>query len=314
MADYLHNHKSFSDLLLILETETGIVPGLIEKDYWIMQVLYGLKMEGFNFELKGGTSLSKGFGIISRFSEDIDIRINPPAELKVNETSQKKNAIASRFSFYDWLAKEIRVDGIVRIERDHDFDSANGMSGGIRLYYEPATEIVKGLKPGILLEAGFDQVAPNDPVNISSWALEKALQTAAIPLIDNTAREIPCYDPRFTFVEKLQTIVTKFRQERADGVERKNYLRQYYDVYCLLGLTEVQEFLGTEDYRNHKAKRFPAIDFSVEISQNDAFLLSSGEIKSKFRERYRSTASLYYQGQPDFEEVMERIQAWLHRM
>jgi len=314
MADYLHNHRSFGDLLLILETETGIVPGLIEKDYWIMHVLYGLRKAGFSFELKGGTSLSKGLGIIYRFSEDIDIRISPPAELKVNETSKKKNAIASRFGFYDWLAKEIRIDGILKIERDTDFDSANGMSGGIRLYYEPVTEVVKGLKPGILLEAGFDQVTPNIPVNIGSWALEKALQTAAIPLIDNTAREIHCYDSRYTFVEKLQTIVTKFRQESADGVERKNYIRQYYDVYCLLGLKEVQEFLGTGNYIDHKTRRFPTIDLAAEVSQNEAFLLSSSHLRSKFRERYLSTASLYYKGQPDFEEILERIQTWLPRM
>ncbi len=40
-----------------------------------MHVLYGLKTLGLDFELKGGTSLSKGFQIIDRFSEDIDIYI-----------------------------------------------------------------------------------------------------------------------------------------------------------------------------------------------------------------------------------------------
>ena len=51
---------------------------LVEKDYWIMHCLWGLQAQGFQFELKGGTSLSKGFGVIHRFSEDIDIRIEPP--------------------------------------------------------------------------------------------------------------------------------------------------------------------------------------------------------------------------------------------
>ncbi|WP_425485263.1 nucleotidyl transferase AbiEii/AbiGii toxin family protein [Burkholderia guangdongensis] len=41
-----------------------------------MQCLWGLQAQGFQFELKGGTSLSKGFGIIHRFSEDIDIRMS----------------------------------------------------------------------------------------------------------------------------------------------------------------------------------------------------------------------------------------------
>jgi predicted nucleotidyltransferase component of viral defense system len=77
-AVYLHDLPEFPQLLRILEAETGIVSGLIEKDYWIMHVLYGLTKQGFSFEMKSGTSLSKGYGIIDRFSEDIDIRINPP--------------------------------------------------------------------------------------------------------------------------------------------------------------------------------------------------------------------------------------------
>jgi predicted nucleotidyltransferase component of viral defense system len=59
-SNYLHDRKDFSDLLRILEEETGILAGLIEKDYWIMHVLHALTKQGFSFELKGGTSLSKG--------------------------------------------------------------------------------------------------------------------------------------------------------------------------------------------------------------------------------------------------------------
>jgi len=82
--EYLHNHKDFPDLLRIIEEETGILAGLIEKDYWIMNVLHGLKKQGFDFELKGGTSLSKGYKIIDRFSEDIDIHIGPPSGLRAS--------------------------------------------------------------------------------------------------------------------------------------------------------------------------------------------------------------------------------------
>lgn len=57
-AIYLHDHKDFSALLNIIEEETGILAGLVEKDYWIMHCLYGLKKQGYDFQLKGGTSLS----------------------------------------------------------------------------------------------------------------------------------------------------------------------------------------------------------------------------------------------------------------
>lgn len=75
MLSYLHDHKDFTSLINILAEEKAIEAGLIEKDYWIMHVLYGLKKQGFTFELKGGTSLSKGHKLIHRFSEDIDIHI-----------------------------------------------------------------------------------------------------------------------------------------------------------------------------------------------------------------------------------------------
>ena len=76
--DYLHNHPEFEDLIRIVAEEKGINPALVEKDYWIMHCLHGLQQLKLTFELKGGTSLSKGFQIINRFSEDIDIRIEPP--------------------------------------------------------------------------------------------------------------------------------------------------------------------------------------------------------------------------------------------
>ena len=61
---FLHQHPAYLDLLRIVGDEEGILPALIEKDYWIMHVLYGLTIQGFAFELKGGTSLSKGYQII----------------------------------------------------------------------------------------------------------------------------------------------------------------------------------------------------------------------------------------------------------
>lgn len=62
----------------------------------------------------------------------------------------------------DHLASEIKIDGIVGVERDIEFDNTHSyMSGGIRLYYDSKTEFMEGLKPGILLEVGFDQVTPS---------------------------------------------------------------------------------------------------------------------------------------------------------
>lgn len=314
---YLHERKDFVDLLRILERETGIQIQLIEKDYWIMQVLYGLKNQGFEFELKGGTSLSKGYKIIERFSEDIDIHIKAPAHLDVNENpkSDKAKAIQSRKHFYDWLAQSIQIDGIVSVLRDSAFDDCHlYRSGGVRLLYQSQTGHLAGVKDGILLEVGFDTVTPNRKLTVSSWAYDRASPNPKISIRDNRAMEIACYHPGFTFVEKLQTVATKYRQEQATGERKSNFMRQYYDLYCLLENTDVLDFIGTQAYLNHKKARFPKQDFEIPIAKNEAFLLTDTKQRAVFEKRYKATSALYYSGQPEFESLLERISKFLDQL
>jgi Nucleotidyl transferase AbiEii toxin, Type IV TA system len=72
-------------------------PALVEKDYWIMHAALGLKHVGLTFELKGGTSRSKGFGVIHRFSKQIDVRIESFDGLQVdtNPNHEKPNHVVS---------------------------------------------------------------------------------------------------------------------------------------------------------------------------------------------------------------------------
>jgi len=316
-AIYLHDHPEFPDLINILAEEMDILPGLIEKDYWIMHSLYGLKKQGYQFQLKGGTSLSKGFGLINRFSEDIDLHINPPAELGINENpkNDKLNNIRKKKEYYDQLGKEIKIDGINDIQRDTAFDDDRRYnSGGIRLHYKRHTKPIEGVKEGILLEAGYDTVDPNMPVTIYSWAYERAKQNSTLDLIDNRAVDIFCYDHRYTFVEKLQTITTKFRKEMETGEAATNYMRQYYDVYALLGDKNVQAFINTDEHKQHKEKRFPKDDFAIPVNKNEAFLLSDATVREGFKKRYEGTKTLYYKGQPPFEDVLKRVHEFIDKL
>jgi Nucleotidyl transferase AbiEii toxin, Type IV TA system len=226
--DYLHNHPEFEDLIRIVADEKGIDPALVEKDYWIMHCLYGLQELGFIFALKGGTSLSKGHQIINRFSEDIDILIEPfpGQDVKTGKNQNSPAQVKTRKDFYDWLAREIKIDGISSVERDTAFDDIPNYRGaGIRLNYGSVTEALHGLREGVLLEVGFDTVAPNAPKDISSWIYDYAADK--VEIIDNRAKSVPCYDPGYTFVEKLQTVSTKFRNQRADGSDPVEFMRHY---------------------------------------------------------------------------------------
>jgi len=314
MAEFLHERRDFDQLLAVVANEHALDPMLVEKDYWIMHSLWGLQAQGFVFELKGGTSLSKGFGVIHRFSEDIDIRIEPPSDMdvKTGRNQDKPAHINSRRVYYDELSKRIRIPGVESVERDTLFDDEKMRSAGIRLVYSPRAATVAGLKDGILLELGFDDTAPNRSVNISSWALDFAM-SRNVEVFDNRAVDVLCYAPTHTFVEKLQTISTKYR--RLAGAQKfpGNFLRHYYDVYCLLDLPEVQAFMKEQAYQDRKVERFRTGDELV-IAKNPAFTLHDSEQRNLFTREYKKSSALYYQGQPEFDQLLDRIGKHLKSM
>ena len=314
MPDFLHERPDFDQLLALVADERELDPILVEKDYWIMHCLWGLQAQGFQFELKGGTSLSKGYGVIRRFSEDIDIRIEPPdgMDVKTGRNQDKPAHVASRRAYYDELAARIRIPGIDSVERDTQFDDDKMRSAGIRLIYSPRATALAGVKDGILLELGFDDTAPNRLVTISSWALDVA-GSRGIEVFDNRALAVPCYAPTHTFVEKLQTISTKYRRLDETKDFPGNFLRHYYDVYCLLGLEEVQAFMRQSAYQDRKAQRFRTGD-EKKIARNPAFVLADPVQRERFALEYRKTEALYYEGQPDFDALVARIQQYIDVM
>lgn len=312
--EFLHNHGQFADLIRIVADDQGIAPALVEKDYWIMQSLYGLQQLGLTFELKGGTSLSKGYGLISRFSEDIDIRIEPPADPPVmtGRNHDKAAHVQSRKDFYDRLAQTIVINGVTSIERDTAFDDPRQYrSAGIRLTYASINGSVEGLKDGVLLEVGFDDVAPNQPRDISSWAYDYA--ASRVEIFDNRALGVACYHPGHTLVEKLQAISTKFRQQQETGAFPPNFMRHYYDVYSLLQDPTVQAFVGTQGYLDHKAKRFPKADNPV-IAKNEAFVLSDPATRATLQKAYIASSALYFRGQPAFDDILAEIAQWAPKL
>ena len=264
--------------------------------------------------MKGGTSLSKGFKIIDRFSEDIDIHIEPPAvrNVKTGRNQDKPAHVKSRKDFYDWLADtKLRIDGIDSVKRDTAFDSEKLFSGGIRLRYRSFTSRIDDLKEGILLEAGFDAVTPNTPKDISSWIYDHAADR--VETVDNRAKGVACYDPGYTFVEKLQTISTKYRQQQKEKQFPPNFLRHYYDIYSLLERAEVQAFIGTGEYVEHKNRQFRSLD-NKNIAKNQAFILSDAETRKTYAKTYAKTSALYYGRKPTFDQILERISGWIDRL
>lgn len=84
---YLHEDKeTFKDIVEQATDQTGRAIAVVEKDYYVTLILRLLSMQLGNCVFKGGTSLSKGYHVINRFSEDIDITFDE----HISEAKRKK--------------------------------------------------------------------------------------------------------------------------------------------------------------------------------------------------------------------------------
>jgi predicted nucleotidyltransferase component of viral defense system len=108
----LHNDKKlFSDTIRAAAQYLKINEVFMEKDYWITLVLNRLSKSKYARDsvFKGGTSLSKGFGLINRFSEDVDIAIIHENDKSGNEI---KNIIRTVEKKMAGELTEIQMDGV----------------------------------------------------------------------------------------------------------------------------------------------------------------------------------------------------------
>ena len=85
-----HNPSVFQDAITATAEALQIRDIFVEKDYWVTLVLYRLAHSPYVEQaiFKGGTSLSKAYHLIERFSEDIDLAINVPAGMTGNQLMQ----------------------------------------------------------------------------------------------------------------------------------------------------------------------------------------------------------------------------------
>ena len=74
------------------------------------------------------------------------------------------------------------------------------------------------------------------------------------------------------------------------------------------------KFIGSPEYEAHKKKRFPNHDLQIPIANNEAFLLTAPALREAFRNRYAKTENLYYNGQPEFDELLNRIKVNIEKL
>lgn len=224
--------QAFVELIERVAVRLDRDPFMIEKDYWVTHALYALQNHGFQIWFKGGTSLSKGFGLIERFSEDLDIKLEHPGiDEPSSWTSAKgKKHIASRSVFFSDVMKTLgELQPFTAKREDIPADDGSMRNLQVRLEWpgQVHTHVSGVLRDYVLLEIGSTRVTPHMMRTIGSWVHDElGIVGAAGDFIDNRPT-IRCLHPLVTLIEKL-TILEKCAPDM--GRPPESFIRHFEDV------------------------------------------------------------------------------------
>jgi hypothetical protein len=200
---FVHDSPDWGALLHIVGDRFDRDIGMVEKDYWVTHTLWALHDLGLDVWFKGGTSLSKAFQLIERFSEDIDARIDAGwsglTDPKLS-WSNKRAGVAERDAWFDELAQTLAVPGC-SVARDRAGSDAQVRSASLTVTYPAlhAHTLHEGMRPFVLLEIGRARVVPCLARDLSSWVHDYLVQTAALSeFTDNRPRDVRCIHPWVT--------------------------------------------------------------------------------------------------------------------
>ncbi len=226
---------------------SGLTEQLIEKDYYVTEALRIIAAQfPQQVVFKGGTSLSKGWKLINRFSEDLDLFLNQNAfepRLGANRTDKTLKNIEEIVGLHPALrylskAEKSRSRSERGISRTSDFEYPMQFSGN------------GAIQNRVLLEMGIRSGDfPVESVQLTSFLAEFLQNTSeSLDAEDEVPFSMPLLHFRRTFVEKLFSLHSKITQYQLDGTSFSNYTRHYYDLQCLAQRPEVITMLQSEEY------------------------------------------------------------------
>jgi hypothetical protein len=307
----------------------------IEKDFWVCWTLdalfNGLKEGGPRLLFKGGTSLSKGFGLINRFSEDIDVTVfrddigEPATIAELDALSGKKrrarlDAIKDACQAYIngplraeltvILQDRLRAAGLGADAARVEADDADPDGQTLLIWYPAATPRSDYVRAAIKIESGAKSALdPNSEVPIKPYVDDD------LPALDLTIPAVRTVDPERTFWDKV-VIVHGLRRwfdkrgELRGGGQRVS--RHYYDLHRLaatpVGAAAIADTALGADCVAHARMFFNRPDFDLASAVPGSFTLAPHDAMiEQLRVDYRAMQGMIFGDPPDFEAVLDSI-------
>jgi predicted nucleotidyltransferase component of viral defense system len=309
-----------TNILLALSKTYKLPTDAIEKDWWVVQTLRLIfEMDcADSLVFKGGTSLSKAWGLINRFSEDIDLALDRKFLGYADEMtiSQIKKLRKSSFSyvsetFFSILKEkfqEVGFDGVeVRLAEVKDTDQDPLI---IEIYYPTVLSTSSYIKPKVLVEIGSRSlIEPNTIKMFSSMIAENYPNQ---PFADSSIK-IPTVNPERTFLEKVFLLHEEF-QKPIDKIRVERLTRHLYDIERLMDTEFAEKALVDvklyQDIVAHRRLFTPirGIDYDNHIPQK-INPIPPTEIIDEWQKDYEiMQGSMLYGESLSFAELIERIE------
>jgi hypothetical protein len=319
------------DLFVTTARSLGIAEQNVEKDFWICWTLAAL-FEGRpkaapRLLFKGGTSLSKVFGLIQRFSEDIDITVfrkdlGKPISIDELETLSRKRRRATlddiRAACQRYLVDELRPELAARLadtvnaseDAIVEMDELDPDNQTVLVRYPSVFAADPYVRAVVRVECGAKSALdPHDSFTVTPYV------AAELPNFDLKIQGITTILAERTFWDKI-VIVHGLRgwfDRRAElRQEGQRVSRHYYDLNAMLPTPTgtralADRTMGRECVR-HAAMFFGRPDFNLEAAAAGQFALApSKDMLSGLRRDYEAMMGMIFGPVPTFEAVMESI-------
>lgn len=311
---YIHNDPEFAELLRIVgaERSPSIAPPLVEKDYWVTHTLWSVQRAGLECWFKGGTSLSKGFALIHRFSEDLDLKLGPGTVKSLAEVTNWKSdgaeRVQERATFFRGVQRALEVSGAtVALHEVED----RWRAAELRVLYPSVVgePLQAPMRPFVVIEAGSARVVPHVERDLSSFvhdALERrGMLSGYVP---NRPRGVRCVHPTVTLIEKLDAIHRRFHDAQRDAA---SFVRHYEDAARVIeALDRLPALPG--GVAKLLVQMLAAREIRALPAPEDPCVCPSDSDRWRDVERaYSATASMFFGPRLRLDDACELLRGWL---
>jgi len=315
-VSFVHEDPDFEGLVRIVADKRGLSLSLVEKDYWVTHTLWALVESGLEVWLKGGTSLSKGFSLIERFSEDLDLKIEPGRVVGVpgvtSWKSEGSSATRSREAFFAALVSRLAVPG-AEVVMDVESADRSWRTANLHVVYRRRQmDALAGLlRPFVLLEVGSARVDPFVARDMSSFVHEELSELGQLGDFDeNRPRSVRCVHPFVTLIEKLDALRRRARNETVDPPA---FVRHFEDAAnIILGAEAVPPLPEGHDVRRLAAQMEAERQTAGPLTSKDpAFEIQPGPRGDAIRAAFDALAPMFWGPRVALDDACRSIREWI---